>query len=224
MSSASSGGSDREPAAASGLAHEPPSVQDAIEGRPSAIEPQIRLERRVSPFFGFIFYGFLFGAAWVWMVSTGQSVSDAWTPKNLPLESAVGVGTGLLFVLATPISIRCMPALRELEREFGWILGEQRAWECLYLAILSAAAEEFFFRGAAQGALGPVWAVVLFAALHWPINAQFRAWPILAAIAGTVLALQREVLGSLIAPVATHAVINAINHMRVTRKYRTWVE
>lgn len=196
----------------------------AEEGRPSAIDPHIKLERRVSPFFGLIFYGFLLGAAWVWMASTGQPIRELWIPKHGILEIAVGLGAGVLFVALTPLSMRFFPSIRELEREFGWILGEQRRWECLYLAILSATAEEFFFRGAVHGALGPFLGTLLFAALHWPINAQFRAWPVLAVIAGVVLTAERMWTGTLIAPILTHAVINSVNLIRLTRKYRVWSE
>ncbi len=196
----------------------------AEAGRPSAVEPTVKLERRVSPFFGFIFYGFLFAVAWVWLQAGAIDVRALWTPRNLALELAVGIGAGVLLAGATPWFVRAVPVCRELEREFGWILGEQRAWECLYLAILSGVAEEFFFRGALHQAVGPWLGLVVFAALHWPVNGQFAAWPFTALVAGVVLTAERMWTGTLVAPVATHIIVNAVNLLRISRKYRVWKE
>jgi membrane protease YdiL (CAAX protease family) len=193
-------------------------------GRPSAVEPTVKLERRVSPLFGLLFYGFLFAAAWVWVPNTGQSVRALWTLKNPLLELAIGIGGGLLLVAATPVLVRRISSLRELEREFGWILGEQRAWECVFLALVSGVAEEFFFRGAVLAATGPWIALAVFAMLHWPVTAQWRVWPITAVLAGALLTGERLWTGGLIAPVLTHVIVNAVNLLRISSKYRVWRE
>lgn len=203
---------------------EPDAASAPQAGRPSAVQPSIRLERRVSLLFGLIFYGFLFAAGWVWMEATGQDALALWRPRNLALEIAVGLGAGLLVVAATPLVVGGLSAARDLEREFGWILGEQRAWECVLLAVLSAASEELFFRGAATAALGPLLSLILFGALHWPVNAHFRAWPVFALLVGALLTAERSWTGTLIAPALTHAVVNAVNLVRLTRKYRIWNE
>lgn len=194
------------------------------EGRPSAVQPEAHIARRVPPFYGAIFYGFLFLVAWVWLRGTGQSVEALWRPRNWLAEIAIGAAAGLLLIVATPVFVRRVRALGALEREFGWILGEQRAWECVFLAILSGVAEEFFFRGALLHAVGPGLALLVFAALHWPINAQFRAWPITALMAGAVLTAERLVTGTLLAPVITHVVVNAVNLLRITARHRVWKE
>jgi len=201
-----------------------PGAQPATGGRPSAVQPEVKLERRVPPFYGLFFYGFLFSVAWVWTTGLGMSARQLWMPRNLALEIAVGLGAGLVLVVVTPWATAGLRSLRELEREFGWILGQQRAWECVYLAILSGVAEEFFFRGAMLHAMKPWMALVVFACLHWPINAQWRAWPFTALLAGTVLTAEQMWTGTLIAPTLTHVMANAVNMLRITRKYREWKE
>ncbi|MBI4564345.1 MAG: CPBP family intramembrane metalloprotease [Planctomycetes bacterium] len=195
------------------------------KGRPSAIQPAVKLERRVSPLFGLFFYGFIFFAAWVWVDRGLQTTAGAlWASPQWARDIAVGVGGAALLCVATPLLVAVSPAARELEREFGWILGQQRAWEVAYLAVLSGAAEEFLFRGAMYEAMGPVASTAIFAAIHWPVNRSFRLWPVIALAAGIVLAAERAWTGNLVAPAVTHALVNAVNLWRITRKYRAWSE
>jgi membrane protease YdiL (CAAX protease family) len=219
MTSASSGDSAAGPPPAVAGPGAVPAV-----GRSSAIDPQIKLERRVSPWFGFMFYGFLFAVGAVWMYGYSGRPFDPWMSTHLLRDVAVGLGAGAALVLVTPVLVGRVKSLRALEREFGWMLGEQRAWECLYLALLSGAAEEYFFRGAMLAAWGPWLSLAAFAALHWPVRAEFRAWPITAALVGAVLTAQALWTGSVLAPAITHALINAVNLLRITRRYRTWIE
>lgn len=228
MTSASSGDSASASAAPPGEA--PPGADARGQGgtpkvgRPSAINAAIKLERRVSPWFGFMFYGFLFAVAGVWLYGQGRSPLEPWTSRNVLFDIALGVGTGLLLAAATPFLVGRIKSLRQLEREFGWMLGEQRGWECVYLALLSGVAEEYFFRGAMMHAWGPWAALAAFAALHWPVRAEFRAWPVTAALVGVVLTGQALWTGGVLAPVLTHAIVNAINLLRLTRRYRAWTE
>jgi len=194
-------------------------------GRPSAVQPQVKLERRVSPFFATIFYGFFGAAAWIWL-SAGMKVDAAalWIPTHPVRDVAVGLGVAALFIVVTQVLVRRSEAARALEREFGWILGEQRPAEIVYLALLSGAAEEFLFRGALNRAAGPVVATALFAVVHWPVNWSFRLWPFLALAAGTAMTLETMWTGSLVAAAVTHAAINGVNLFRIAGKYRVWKE
>jgi membrane protease YdiL (CAAX protease family) len=194
-------------------------------GRPSAIQPEVKLERRVSPFFATLFYGFIAAAAWIWLV-IGAKVDPLvlWTSSNWPRDLAIGLGAAALIGGASVLLTRRVAAARELEREFGWILGGQRPVEIIYLALLSGVAEEFLFRGAFHHFIGPVLATALFAAVHWPVNWSFRLWPLFALLAGAVLAAERIWTESLIAPAVTHAVVNGVNLIRLSRKYRAWKE
>jgi membrane protease YdiL (CAAX protease family) len=194
-------------------------------GRPSAIQPQVKLERRVSPFFATLFYGFIIAAAWIWLV-IGAKVDplQLWTSSNWLRDIGVGLGAAAAIAGATVALSRGFGAARDLEKEFGWILGEQRIAEIAFLAVLSGVAEEFLFRGALHQFIGPVLATALFAAVHWPVNWSFRLWPLFALLAGAVLAAERIWTESLIAPAVTHAAVNGINLFRLTRKYRVWKE
>lgn len=195
------------------------------QGRPSAIEPTVKLERRVSPFFATLFYGFIFAAAWIWLVVGARTDPlELWSSSNWIRDLATGLGAAGVIAGASAVLTGRVPAARDLEKEFGWILGDQRRWEIVYLALLSGAAEEFLFRGALHDFMGPWLATALFAAVHWPVNWSFRLWPLFALLAGGVLAAERIWTGSLIAPVVTHAAVNGVNLLRLSRKYRVWKE
>ena len=194
-------------------------------GRPSAIQPQVKLERRVSPFFATLFYGFPAAAAWIWLV-IGAKVDplELWKSSAWLRDVGLGLGAAAVIAGATVVAARYLSPARDLEREFGWILGEQRTGELIYLALLSGVAEEFMFRGALHEFIGPFLTTALFAGVHWPVNWSFRLWPLFALLAGAVLAAERQWTGSLIAPVVTHAAVNGVNLVRLARKYRVWKE
>jgi hypothetical protein len=201
---------------------EPAPAPPPAAGRPSAVNPQVKLERRVPPFYAAFFYGFLAIAGYVWLWAIGGDVTALFALKNPWLEIGLGVGAGVLIVGACAVLPAWFGMARELEKEFGWILGEQKKWEIAVLAVLSGIAEEFFFRGAMQQAVGPLLATVIFGVLHWPVNWSFRLWPFFAAAAGAVLAMERHVTGGLVAPILTHVIVNAVNLTRITRAYRVW--
>ncbi|HZN62267.1 MAG TPA: CPBP family intramembrane glutamic endopeptidase [Planctomycetota bacterium] len=194
-------------------------------GRPSAVQPHVKLERRVSPFFATLFYGFPAAAAWIWLV-IGAKVDplSLWMSSNWPRDIAIGLGAGLLIAGVSALLPGRIAAARDLEKEFGWILGEQRTGELIYLALLSGVAEEFLFRGALHQFIGPILTTALFAGVHWPVNWSFRLWPLFALLAGAVLAAERIWTDSLIAPAVTHAAVNGVNLIRLARKYRVWKE
>lgn len=193
-------------------------------GRPSAVNPAVKLERRVSLGFAGFFYGFLGLAGAVWLFNTNVKIASLFALKNPISEVLLGVGAGVLIAGACGGLAAIWKPARELEKEFGWILGEQRKFEIVILAVLSAVAEEFFFRGAMIQAVGPWVAIAVFSALHWPVNRAFLLWPFLALAVGILLTWERQVTQGLVAPILTHAVVNGINLWRITDTYRTWKE
>jgi len=113
---------------------------------------------------------------------------------------------------------------RRLEAEFGWILGAQKTWEVVWIALLSGCAEEYLFRGALQVKFGIWVATAVFAVIHWPLNPNFLPWPFVAAVIGLGLGGLAQWTGSLVAPAAAHVVINLINLRRITRRFGVWDE
>jgi len=98
-----------------------------------------------------------------------------------------------------------------MEAEFRTVIGPQSALAVPLLALASAGAEEYFFRGALQSQIG-VWAQALvFGALHVPFNARMIAWPFFAGAVGLAFGWLTHWSGNLWPAILAHATINHVN-------------
>lgn len=197
----------------------------ATEERTSPLHEGVTLERRLPALYALFFYAFPAAVAWIWLHHHDETRSAAlWNPGAAPAGVALGAAAGLVLVAATFLCSRGFAWARRLESEFGWILGAQRTWEIVILALLSGVAEEYFFRGALQEKFGIWVATAVFAVFHWPVNRSFLPWPFIAAAVGLGLGGLREWTGTLWAPATAHVLVNLVNLSRITRRFRTWDE
>ncbi len=202
-----------------------PEVQPVTPTRESPLHVGVKLERRLPPFYAAFFYAFPAAVAWIWLYFQKQGLSRAlWAPADWPRCLAIGLAAGLIVVGVTLLFSRGFAWTRRLEAEFGWILGAQKTWEIVWIALLSGCAEEYLFRGALQQKFGLVAATVVFAVIHWPLNPNFLPWPFVAGVIGLGLGGLALWTNSLVAPAAAHVVINLINLRRITRRFGHWDE
>lgn len=157
------------------------------------------------------------GAVWMGIARGGLALGQLLTPGRWWLELAWGAGTGLALVGLWDLCRRTLPLARELERIVSHVLSGLPAPDALALALISAFAEELFFRGAVQGSLGIVVATILFALLHTGPGRTFWFWTLFAAVAGVAFGLLARELGTLLAPITAHFVVNAVNLTRIAR-------
>lgn len=141
-------------------------------------------------------------------VASGQWLADF----------GLGVVAGLVLAGSWEIARRTEPRLRKVERRLREILGPLTRSEALTLAILSAIAEEFFFRGAVQDAWGFFPALALFTVLHVGPGREFRLWTLFAAVGGVFLGGLVVWRGALLAPIVAHAIVNAIGLTRLAKR------
>lgn len=202
-----------------------PEVSTVTPTRESPLHPGVKLERRLPPFYAAFFYAFPAAVAWIWLYFQKPGLStELWLPKDWYVDLPIGVGAGLGLVGLCALFSRWFAWTRRLEAEFGWILGAQKTWEVVWIALLSGCAEEYLFRGALQQKFGLIAATLVFGVIHWPLNPNFLPWPFVAGVIGLSfggLALWTE---SLVAPVAAHVVLNLINFKRITGRFATWDE
>jgi membrane protease YdiL (CAAX protease family) len=200
-------------------------AQEATPTRESPLHPGVKLERRLPPFYAAFFYAFPAAVAWIWLYFQKPGLSAAlWMPAKWYLFLPIGIGAGLAVVGASVLFGKCFAWTRRLEAEFGWILGAQKFWEIAWIALLSGCAEEYLFRGALQQKFGLIAASVVFAVIHWPLNANFLPWPFVAGVVGLGLGVLAQQTESLVAPAAAHVVINFVNLRRITRRFAVWDE
>ena len=170
-----------------------------------------------------VFYGILGCVGLFWRMSTpGESIlhpSGAAAPAmGLGLATVLGASLGLLAVGFSELMTR----FTSLGEALADVLGEGLAGigraDGILLAFASGIAEEMFFRGALQPAVGLFWASVAFGACHFLPRRELALWAVFAVAMGFALGWLFEWTGQLVAPIAAHVVINAINLPRLAQR------
>jgi membrane protease YdiL (CAAX protease family) len=174
---------------------------------------------------GLLFYGTLFAVALAWSIWSGRSVfyaSQAAAERGIaPL---LDTGLGLAVAAATiALSRKITESTRwgdAMGRSLAELLGERSVRDCVVLAVASGVAEEAFFRGALQPALGWLLASLVFGLVHFAPKRDLLPWTGFALCAGLVLGALFEFTGNLVAPIVAHVGINAVNLRRLVVRYR----
>jgi len=168
-------------------------------------------------------YGALFAVALAWSTWSGRSVfyaSQAAAEEGVAplLDTALG-----LAVAAVTIGLSRRAERTEWGDAMGRALAEllgKRSWrECVFLAVASGVAEEAFFRGVLQPALGWLLASLIFGLIHFAPKRELLPWTGFALAAGLVLGALFESTGNLVAPIVAHVGINAVNLRRLAVRY-----
>lgn len=136
-------------------------------------------------------------------------------PASWWLDLLWGLAAGAALLGLWLAGRRLLPLARELERAIADLLDGLSPADALALALISGFAEELFFRGAVQGSWGVVAATVLFALLHTGPGRPFLLWTLFALLAGAVFGALALYRGNLLAPIAAHALVNAVNLRRL---------
>lgn len=170
-----------------------------------------------------VFYGLMGCVALVWRMWTpGASIFH----PGLGVEPrlgwlgalALGAAAGLVAVGLSELLTR----YTRLGEALADVLGEGLAGlgraDALLLALASGTAEEMFFRGALQPAVGLFWASVAFGACHFLPRRELALWSLYAVVVGFALGLLFEWSGQLAAPIAAHVVVNGTNLPRLARR------
>lgn len=164
------------------------------------------------------FYGALamIGLVWDAFLEKEPGVVLA-RPDTLWRDAAIGTAAGLLVVgLSRVLEARWAPA-RELALELRRSLGELTSFDVLIYALTSSVAEEIFFRGAMQTAIGWVATSVIFGFVHGGFAGRLWFWSVFALLMGFWLGWAALWTGSLLAPILTHFVTNLLNLRALSR-------
>jgi len=169
-------------------------------------------------------YGALFAVALAWSIWSGRSVfyaSPAAAAEGIaPLwDTAVG-----LAVAAATIGLSRQVTERTrwgdaMGRALAELLGNRSMRDCIVLAVASGVAEEVFFRGVLQPALGWLLASLVFGCAHFAPRRELLPWTGFALAAGLVLGALFESTGNLVAPIVAHVGINGVNLRRLVVRY-----
>lgn len=130
----------------------------------------------------------------------------------------IAVLLGLGLAVGSQVLSRNVPRLGEMSDALAVQIGNLSPATTLAMAVLSSVGEEWVFRGVLQPAWGWPFATLLFAVVHVPVERQLWAWPFLAGAMGLLMAALFELSGGLVAPIALHFAINALNLRWLARR------
>jgi membrane protease YdiL (CAAX protease family) len=139
-------------------------------------------------------------------------------PGGWWIDLGAGAGLGLLLLAVWWLLRRFVAGARRVEEELSALLAPLTVAEALSLALISAVAEELFFRGALQGALGLLPGAILFALLHAGPGKDFRIWALFALAGGLALGALVLMRGPLGGAIVAHLVVNGVNLVRMARR------
>ena len=164
-----------------------------------------------------IAYGLLFAIAilWAWL-RVERPLFESPDPMEPGWSALLGTTAGLLTTLLSHLTVSRFTWARRLEDEFARILGPLTMFEVVLLALTSSVAEEAFFRGAMQPALGFVLTSLIFGLLHTGPSKTYLPWTAMALAMGFALGALYLLTGTLIAPILCHFLINTIGLRRIS--------
>jgi len=152
------------------------------------------------------------GRPWAYLDASAAAVGIRWG-HDLALGLAAASAVIALSQLLTAHTRWGTALAAELARA----LGPLTLFECGALAALSGFAEEAFFRGALQPRIGWLAASVVFGLAHVAPRRALWLWTAFALAAGGLLGALFAATGNLVAPIAAHTAINAVNLRLLTR-------
>ncbi|HEX9814614.1 MAG TPA: CPBP family intramembrane glutamic endopeptidase [Myxococcota bacterium] len=170
------------------------------------------------------FYGALFAVALAWSTWSGRSVfyaSRAAAEAGVAplLDGAAGLAVAAATIALSRKITECTQWGDAMGRALAELLGKRSLRDCIALGVVSGVAEEAFFRGVLQPALGWLTASLIFGLVHFAPRRELLPWTGFALCAGLVLGGLFEVTGNLVAPIVAHVGINAVNLRRLVVRY-----
>jgi membrane protease YdiL (CAAX protease family) len=172
------------------------------------------------------FYGAMGCLALLWRMGV-SSESILFPGAGVGAEGSpslwAAVTAGLLVGLVSVGLSEALTRATKLGDQLADLLGESLSGltmgDAMLLALASGMAEEMFFRGALQPAVGLGWASLIFGACHFMPRRELAIWSFYALAMGLAFGWLFEWTGHLAAPITAHVVVNGINLPRLARRY-----
>jgi membrane protease YdiL (CAAX protease family) len=122
-----------------------------------------------------------------------------------------GIVFGLIVVLLSRVTVQRFEWARRLHLELRPFAQGLDLSGIVVLALLSSAGEELLFRGLLQPWMGLLPQALIFGLVHQMPGPSRWIWVSWALLVGLALGALFEVTGSLLGPLAAHALVNGLN-------------
>ncbi len=161
------------------------------------------------------------------MAALAIAISEFWLERSVWSHPAPWLGlhgfAAHAYSLAAGLALGslCVVLTRRVVEKFGWAQELARALRpfargltgtgILVVATLSSFGEELLFRGLLQPTLGLIGQALVFGVLHQMRGPSRWAWAAWAGVIGLLFGAIFASTGSLLGPLAAHALINGLN-------------
>lgn len=168
---------------------------------------------------GALAYGLLsalvLAAGWFWLERSPFAHPEPWMELSAPVSALYSLLLGAVFggalVIASRISVGRFRWAQRLHQEFRPVARQLSPGGVITLALLSALGEELLFRGLLQPVLGLLPQALVFGILHQMRGPSRWVWVTWAGCVGLGLGALFSLTGSLLGPIAAHAIVNGLN-------------
>src|SRR5262245_34832367 len=127
------------------------------------------------------------------------------------LSALIGVCFGALLIGLTRFAVPRFQWARALHSSLRPFASGLSTGAIALLAVLSSLGEELLFRGLIQPSAGIIVQALLFGVLHQVSGSSRWVWVVWATLTGLCLGAIFQLTGSLIGPIAAHALVNGVN-------------
>ncbi len=132
-------------------------------------------------------------------------------PAREVFSLLLGLAVGGLVVIVTRVMVVRVGFVRRLHQDLRPLAQTMPKMTILLLALLSAFGEELIFRSLLLPWVGLVPQALLFGAVHQVGGSSRWVWMVWALLMGILLGAMFLLTGSLVGPLAAHALINYVN-------------
>ncbi|MEZ4220281.1 MAG: CPBP family intramembrane glutamic endopeptidase [Polyangiaceae bacterium] len=151
----------------------------------------------------------------VWRTGSVWTHPEPWLalsgPSSHSYSLALGLALGALVVMLTRVFVTRFAWAQRLHAELRPLARGLSTSGIVALALLSALGEELVFRGLLAPWLGLVPQAILFGLVHQIRGPSRWVWVVWASLIGLLLGAVFQLSGSLLGPIAAHALINGLN-------------
>jgi len=167
-------------------------------------------------------YSVLLALGLVWIFFQGRLSWDLFFDtrvESIPRMILLTLAASSFMMVLSLYCSRNFAWAQELEEEFAKILVPMKLWEIAAIGLLSGVAEEIFFRGALQTAVGLIPASLAFGLAHFVPRHPFWNWSLYAAFAGFLLGCLFELTHHLVPVMVAHALTNFVLIVILNRRH-----
>lgn len=192
-----------------------------IAGTTAAGELRVCHSRRAMRSFGLLALAYAtmaaiaFAIAELWLGRSPLLYPEPWLKLYEPVAHgyslAMGLGLGALIVIITRKLVERTLWAQELASALRPFARGLSGLGIVVVALFSSLGEEFLFRGLLTPSLGIWLSALLFGVLHQMKGPSRWAWVGWATVVGLLFGALFVATGSLLGPIAAHAVINGFN-------------